>query len=68
MRYVEFRDSIEKGLKNNDAGMTWRELKEACELPYERPCPEWVAQLERELGLERQDKRGNALVWKLSGK
>jgi hypothetical protein len=66
MKYTEFRDTIASVLKANPSGQTWQELKRDLNLPYQKPCPEWIAQLELESGLERREKRGNALVWKLS--
>ena len=69
MRYVEFRDAIARALGKRPAGMTWVELREAAELPYERPCPEWTRRLEAEIGLERTppaDRSGGRRhVWTL---
>ena len=59
MRYVEFRDAIEGELRRHRTGWTWKELRDRLDLPYERPCPTWVAKLENEIGLERT--RGGAL-------
>jgi hypothetical protein len=63
MRYVEFRDAIAAALRGRAAGMTWAELRHALGLPYERACPEWMARLEREVGLRRVKGAGRALVW-----
>jgi len=65
MRYTEFRDKIRKALQRNPEGMTWKELKSGLNLPYERPCPDWVGKLENEIALTRQKGTGNALVWML---
>ena len=65
MRYVVFRDSIEKALQKRPAGLTWRELKEGCRLPYNSPCQTWVKQLERDIGLVRVKGSGRALIWKV---
>ena len=65
MRYIDYRDSIQKALKRTAAGMTWAELKSNLALPYDRPCPEWTKQLEQEIGLVRVKGNGRALVWKL---
>lgn len=65
MTYVEFKRSIGSKLRKNSPGMTWNELKKALDLPYERPCPEWVRQLEREIGLVRRKGTGRALVWQV---
>ena len=65
MRYVEFRDAIQKELQQTPEGRTWVELRDHLALPYERNCPEWTARLEREIGLVRAKGEGRAFVWKL---
>jgi hypothetical protein len=65
MKYTEFRDSIRDELRRNPSGKTWKELKSSLDLPYSRPCPNWIRRLEQQIGLERSEKRGNALVWKV---
>lgn len=65
MRYTEFRDEIAKTLRSHQNGMTWKELREELNLPYKQPCSEWVASLEKEINLTRQDKKGNAYLWKI---
>jgi hypothetical protein len=68
MKYTEFKDSIREELKRNPSGLTWRELKGTLALPYERPCSEWTSRLEKEIGLVRREKKGNALIWRLGGR
>lgn len=67
MRYVEFKNSIQRHLLEHRRGATWLELREALALPYERPCPEWTRRLEQEIGMVRQAKKGSgrSLVWSL---
>ncbi len=65
MSYSEFRDVIRKQLVKDGSGLTWKELRDSLKLPYDRPCPEWTKKLEKDIGLERKEKRGNALLWKL---
>ena len=65
MKYTEFRDRIERELKRKRSGATWKELKHRLDLPYDRPCPTWVKQLEDEIGLTRSRNNGRAYVWKL---
>ena len=65
MKYSEFRDCIRRELKRQRSGWTWKELRDRLDLPYDRPCPTWVAQLEDEIGLRRVKGNGRALVWKL---
>lgn len=65
MRYVEYRQRIADHLAKHTEGATWRELREALDLPYERPCPEWTRRLESEIGLVRRKGEGRALIWRL---
>jgi hypothetical protein len=63
MRYMEFRDAIDKKLRRARAGLTWAQLKAQLDLPYARPCPEWTKQLERDIGLKRVPGPQRAHVW-----
>lgn len=65
MRYVDFRDSIQKELLRFSEGRTWAELRERLALPYERPCPAWTRCLEQEIGLVPAKGDGRTLLWKL---
>ena len=65
MRYVEFRDAIERELLRTPGGLTWSELRDRLDLPYDRACPTWTGQLEQEIGLKRTKGSGRALVWKV---
>ena len=65
MRYVEFREAVRATLADTPRPLTWRELRDAAALPYDRPCPTWVARLEREIGLTREKGPARAKVWSL---
>lgn len=65
MTFLEFKESVRSALTSSPNGMTWQELKAAKALPYERPCPTWVKQLETEIGLRRVKGSSRALVWTL---
>lgn len=65
IRYVAFRDAVHATLSAASSPMTWRELRAAAHLPYERPCPTWVARLEREIGLRRETGPTRAKLWSL---
>lgn len=66
MRYVDFRDVILEELRQNPAGLTWAELKERLDLPYDRPCPTWVGRMKQEVGLSRDRGSGRSYVWRVS--
>jgi hypothetical protein len=68
MTYVEFKQSIGSKLRKNSRGLTWNQLKTALDLPYERPCHEWVRRLEKEIGLVRRKGAGRAFVWQVADK
>jgi len=65
MKYEDFRDYIHTGLLAKPGGMTWRQLKAALRLPYDRPCPEWTRRLEREIGLRRGRGEGREFIWSI---
>jgi hypothetical protein len=65
MRYVEFRDRIGEELRRTPTGLTWAELKRRLKLPYNIPCPEWVKQMEHEIGLSRERISGRSFTWKV---
>ncbi len=65
MTYVEFRNRIQQKLSNHSKGSTWNELKISLDLPYERPCPNWIGRLEVEIGLHRVKGDSRALIWKI---
>ena len=66
MRYIEFKALIRSELTKHPAGLTWAELKNNLNLPYNRPCPTWIKQLEAEIGLTRSKGMQRAYIWKLS--
>jgi hypothetical protein len=63
MRYVDFRDSIGNELRRHRRGLTWAELRDRLKLPYDRPCPTWVKQLEQDIGLRRVKGNEKAYAW-----
>jgi hypothetical protein len=66
MLYEQFKDLVERFLRKFGAS-TWEELRTKLELPHERPSPQWIQRLEREIGLKRKRLKGNALVWSVRG-
>jgi len=65
MRYIDYRDQIKRKLCCKTTGMTWAQLRNELDLPYDRPCPNWTKRLEVEIGLTRTKEGGRALVWKV---
>lgn len=65
MRYAEFKDEIRAELQRTPDGLTWAELRDRLDLPYERPCPTWVKRMEAEIGLRRAKGAGRAYLWRL---
>lgn len=65
MKYIEFKTKIQQALLDHPEGFTWKELKEHLNLPYKTPCPEWVKQLEDEIGLVRRREEKRAYTWRI---
>lgn len=65
MTYEAFRDAIQSALCRYRDGLTWAQLRDQFDLPYERACPTWTRQLEEEIGLRREKGQGRALIWRL---
>ena len=65
MRYVEFKHAIAKALRQSPEGLTWAQLRQRLDLPYERACPTWIKQMEQEIGLSRMKGSGRAYIWTL---
>lgn len=68
MKYDEVKRLIEGELERRPDGLTWIELRERLDLPYERFCPEWTRCLEAEIGLVRERRGGRALTWFLKSR
>jgi hypothetical protein len=65
MTYTDFKQAIHARLREQPAGMTWKQLKAELRLPYDRPCPEWTRRLEGEIDLVRRKRTGKELIWAL---
>jgi hypothetical protein len=65
MRYIEFKELIQTKLQKNPDGLTWDQLKTQLNLPYNRPCQTWIAQMEQEIGLIRVKETQRAYIWKI---
>jgi hypothetical protein len=68
MRYTDFKEGIRVELGRHPEGLTWMELKLRLALPYARPCPTWVRQMEEEIGLVRTRNPGRPAIWTIPAK
>jgi hypothetical protein len=68
MRYDEFKQLIQDELLKHPAGLTWVELRNTLDLPYDRPCHTWINQMEQEIGLVRVRGEKRAYIWKITSK
>jgi bifunctional DNA-binding transcriptional regulator/antitoxin component of YhaV-PrlF toxin-antitoxin module len=62
MTYVEFRDAVQTTLAPFSEGLTWSEIRSknpSLPLP---PNALWVRQLERDIQLKREHKKGK-MIW-----
>jgi hypothetical protein len=65
MRYSDFKDAIHQELRRSPQGLTWVQLQERLNLPYDRPCPTWTNRLQKEIGLLRKKGTGRPFLWRL---
>jgi hypothetical protein len=65
MRYAEFKRAIHRELRQRPQGLTWLELQQRLNLPYDRPCPTWTHMMEQEIGLSRKKGTSRAFVWRV---
>jgi hypothetical protein len=68
MSFVEFKNAIDRELRRRPEGLTWIQLQQRLNLPYDRPCQTWTHRLEQEIGLSRKKGSGRALLWRVSGR
>ena len=68
MSFVEFKNAIDRELRRRPEGLTWIQLQQRLNLPYDRPCQTWTHRLEQEIGLSRKKRSGRALLWRVSGR
>ena len=68
MSFVEFKNAIHRELRRRPEGLTWIQLQQRLNLPYDRPCQTWTNRLEQEIGLSRKKGSGRALLWRVSGR
>ena len=66
MRYIDFREAIQRELSREPNGLTWSDLRDRLDLPYDRACPARTKLLDREIGLSRVKGSGRSLVWILA--
>ena len=62
--YEEFKQRVLEGLKGEDDGLTWGELRKKQGLKQARPFHDWVRALEKDIGLIRQ-RKGTQIYWSI---
>jgi len=60
--YESFKQKVLEGLRGEDEGLTWGQLREKQGMKQARPFHTWVRQLEKDIGLIRQ-RRGTQIYW-----
>lgn len=63
--YEDFRDEIEKILKNEPQGLSWMQIKKRLQLSQRAPYHKWVKRMEKDIGLVRE-KKGSKTIWRLA--
>jgi hypothetical protein len=64
MSYEEFKDKIRSVLSSESTGLTWSEIRKRAKLYQKFPNNKWVAKLQEDIGLTRENVKGK-LIWKL---
>ena len=65
MSYEEFRDRIERVLKEYPEGTTWTQVREEAKLEQKWPNNKWVRRMDEDMGLVREKVKGKT-IWRLS--
>jgi hypothetical protein len=63
--YDDFRDTIERTLREAGRPLTWTELRTSAQLPQAFPNNRWVHQLESQIGLQRTKDKSGIIHWQL---
>ena len=66
MKYDKFKNQIYTALQANPDGLSWKELRNTLNLPYEIPCQTWINQLVDEIQLIRSKGESRAYIWKIN--
>jgi hypothetical protein len=64
--YDDFRNKIQKTLRNADTSLTWTEIRTKAGLSQLLPNNKWVKRLENDIGLLRERDSRNIILWKLT--
>lgn len=65
MTYEQFRDAIQKTLKEAGTPLTWTEIRTTAKLPQKFPNNKWVHQMQQHIGLKRNKDVHGIIKWKL---
>lgn len=63
--YDEFKEKVEKVLKETGEPLTWTEIKERAGFVQKVPNNKWVNQLEEDIGLIREKVKSGRVKWRL---
>ena len=65
MTYEDFKRAIQKTLREASGPLTWTEIRTRAKLPQKFPNNQWVHQMEKDIGLERNRDVQGIIQWKL---
>jgi DNA-directed RNA polymerase subunit RPC12/RpoP len=65
MDYEDFRNQIEKVLREAGGSLTWTEIRTKAKLPQMFPNNQWVHRIEKDIGLERTKDAHGIIHWQL---
>ena len=65
LTYENFRDRIEKVLREAGKELTWTEIRTVAQLPQKFPNNQWVHRMEQDIGLKREKDAHGIIHWKL---
>jgi hypothetical protein len=63
--YDDFRNQIEKTLREAGGSLTWTEIRTKAKLPQMFPNNQWVHRMKKDIGLERKRDVDGIIHWQL---
>lgn len=65
MSYEDFRDTIQKTLRDAGKPLTWTEIRTTAKLPQAFPNNKWVHRMEQDISLKREKDKHGVIHWQL---